>query len=195
MIARLTGRLARKSPEALIVDVHGVGFRVQVSLNAFSALPAAGETVTLETHMHVRENATELFGFLDAAEKRLFSALLAVAGVGPRMAINILSGMPTAALCEALAAGDVRSLTSVPGVGKKTAERLVVELKDRLVALQVPTGRTEGGPSDFERQAVSALVNLGYKQVQAERAVREAAKKGAGDLAEVIREALRRVSR
>ena len=194
MIARLTGRLALKSPEALIVDVHGVGYRVLVSLNAFAALPAPGSEVELEIHTHLRETALELFGFIEADEKTLFLALITVSGVGPRMALNILSGMPTADLMEALGAGNVARLVSIPGVGKRTAERLVVELQDKvrkLGAASPPDGRE---PSRVENEAVSALVNLGYRPPEAERAVRGALERGGGELGDVIRRALQKLS-
>ncbi len=194
MIARLVGRLARKSPESLVVDVHGVGYRVLVSLNAFAALPEEGEPVELAIHTHLRENALELFGFLDPREKALFNALLAVSGVGPRMALNILSGIPAADLQEALSCGDIARLVSVPGIGKRTAERLVVELQDRVRQLHAQ-GPTDGRRRDgAEAEAVSALVNLGYRQKEAERAVREAIEQGGGELAAVIRQALRQLS-
>ncbi len=194
MIARLVGRLARKSPDALIVDVHGVGYRVMVSLNAFATLPNEGEPVELEIHTQMRENALELFGFLDRREKSLFTALLAVSGVGPRMALNILSGMPTGDLLDALGGGDVPRLVSMPGVGKKTAERLVVELQDRVRKLRAESpdeGRTRGG---LEAEAVSALVNLGYRQAEAERVVRLVIAQAGDDLGVIIRQALQRLS-
>lgn len=194
MIARLTGRLARKSPEALIVDVHGVGYRVLVSLTAFGALPAEGDEVTLGIHTHLRENALELFGFASDAEQALFGALITVSGIGPRMALNILSGLPAEQLIEALAGGNVARLVAIPGVGKRTAERLVVELQDRvrkLGAAATPSAETAGA-SDAE--AVSALVNLGYRAADAERAVRAAAAAGARELADVIRKALQKLS-
>jgi Holliday junction DNA helicase RuvA len=196
MIARLVGQLVHKAPDALIVDVHGVGYRVMVSLNAFAALPGEGEPVQLAIHTHLRENALELFGFLSQEEKSLFSALLAVSGVGPRMALNILSGLPASELLEALAEGNVARLVSVPGIGKKTAERLVVELQDRARLLQAKpaaNGRVRGG-AGADAEAVSALVNLGYRQSDAERVVREVSGGGGSELAEVIREALRRLS-
>jgi Holliday junction DNA helicase RuvA len=195
MIARLVGRLAQKTPEALIVDVHGVGYRVMVSLNAFAALPAQGAEVELAIHTHLRENALELFGFASVDEKVLFGALITVSGVGPRMALNILSGMPTGDLIDALGAGNVARLVSIPGVGKRTAERLVVELQDRvrkLAASSAGDGRTAA--SATESEAVSALVNLGYRQAEAERAVRTAIARDGGDLAEVIRRSLRKLS-
>jgi Holliday junction DNA helicase RuvA len=192
MIARLSGRLAEKSPEALIVDVHGVGYRVMVSLTAFAALPEVGSDVTLGIYTHLRENALELFGFLSAEEKAVFGALITVSGVGPRMALNILSGLPAADLREAIGAGNVSRLMAIPGVGKRTAERLVVDLQDRVRKLAGATAAAEAnGRGDAE--AVSALVNLGYRQPEAERAVR-AVSTGTGDLAEVIRLALRKLS-
>ena len=195
MIARLVGQLIQKSPDALIVDVHGVGYRVHVSLNTFSALPGEGEQVELAIHTQLRENALELFGFLNPNEKALFGVLLGVAGVGPRMALNILSGIPTGELIDALANGDVARLVSVPGIGKRTAERLVVELRDRVRLLcheEVSDGRSRAGP---ESEAVSALVNLGYRQREAERAVRAVIEQGTDELAALIRLALRRLTR
>ena len=191
MIARLVGRLAHKSPEGLIVDVHGVGYRVLVSLNAFGALPEQGGDVELAIHTNLRENALELFGFVSADEKALFSALITVSGVGPRMALNILSGLPAADLRDALAAGNVNRLVAVPGVGKRTAERLIVELQDR--ARKLAATAPADGATPVDSEAVSALVNLGYRAAEAERAVR-AVSPGTKDLAEVIRRALQKLS-
>jgi Holliday junction DNA helicase RuvA len=192
MIARLAGRLLRKSPDALIVDVHGVGYRVMVSLNAFAVLPEAGAEVELGIHTNVRENALELFGFVSDDERALFGALITVSGIGPRMALNILSGVPAAELRDALAAGNVGRLVAVPGVGKRTAERLVVELQDRVRKLAI-TGPSDGAAA-ADAEAVSALVNLGYRQPEAERAVRAVTSTGAKDLAAVIRRALQKLS-
>jgi Holliday junction DNA helicase RuvA len=193
MIGRLAGRLAQKSPESVIVDVQGVGYQVWISLNAFAALPNEGQPVELAIHTHLRENALELFGFLDPEEKALFTALLAVSGVGPRMAMNILSGMPTRALMDSLEGGDVARLVTIPGVGRKTAERLVVELKDRVAKLRVAR-RPEESRDAASAEATSALVNLGYRQPEAERAVRWAKEQGESDLAGLIRRALQRLS-
>jgi Holliday junction DNA helicase RuvA len=174
--------------------VRGVGYRVMVSLNAFGALPAQGAGVQLAIHTHLRETALELFGFVDEDEKALFLALITVSGVGPRMALNILSGMPTADLLEALGAGNVARLVSIPGVGKRTAERLVVELQDRVRKLGAPPAAGARPQSATESEAVSALVNLGYRQAEAERAVRAALERGGVDLADVIRRALQKLS-
>jgi Holliday junction DNA helicase RuvA len=194
MIARLTGHLAHKSPEALIIDVHGVGYRVLVSLTAFTALPAEGAEVTLGIHTHLRETALELFGFLHAAEQALFGALITVSGIGPRMALNILSGLSAEELIAALADGNVARLVSVPGVGKRTAERLVVDLRDRVRHLALAPASAAGAAAPRDAEAVSALVNLGYRQVEAERAVRAVMTGGASELADVIRGALQKLS-
>jgi Holliday junction DNA helicase RuvA len=192
MIARLAGRLVQKSPEALVVDVHGVGYRVMVSLNAFAALPEQGAEVELAIHTNLRENALELFGFVSPDERVLFGALITVSGIGPRMALNILSGLPAGDLRDALASGNVNRLVAVPGVGKRTAERLIVELQDRVRKLSAaPPG---DGAAAADAEAVSALVNLGYRQPEAERAVRAVSASGARGLAEVIRRALQKLS-
>jgi holliday junction DNA helicase RuvA len=192
MIARLAGRLVQKSPDALIVDVHGVGYRVMVSLTAFAALPEQGAEVELAIHTNLRENALELFGFMSADEQALFGALITVSGIGPRMALNILSGVPAADLRDALAAGNVARLVAVPGVGKRTAERLIVELQDRVRKLAAVAPTDGAAAADLE--AVSALVNLGYRQSEAERAVRAVTAAGTKELAEVIRRALQKLS-
>lgn len=194
MIARLTGRLAVKSPDALIIDVHGVGYRVLVSLTAFGALPAEGAEVTLGIHTHLRENALELFGFTNAVEQALFGALITVSGIGPRMALNILSGLPAEQLSEALASGNVARLVAIPGIGKRTAERLVVELQDRVRKLLVAPADAAATAGTSDAEAVSALVNLGYRAPDAERAVRAAIAAGAHELADVIRKALQKLS-
>jgi holliday junction DNA helicase RuvA len=196
MIARLSGKLAVKSPESIVVDVHGVGFQVWVSLNSFYALPEAGEVVQLATYTHVREDSLQLFGFVEPAERALFLLLIEVAGVGPKLALNILSGLPVHELEEALDAGDLVRLVSIPGVGKKTAERLVLELRDKVRVLKAQV-RIEGAgarETGLVGEAVSALVNLGYRRPDAERAVKSAQGAGAEDLESVIRDALKRLS-
>ena len=192
MIAQLAGALAYKSPEHLIVDVQGVGYQVFVSLQTFCRLPAAGERVSLCVHTHAREDALQLYGFLERAEKHAFLLLTGVSGIGPRLALNILSGIPVQALRRALAAADVDRLVAVPGVGKKTAERLVVELREKVGA--VPGGQEaqpQGGGAEVVLEAVSALANLGYPRPDAERAVRAVMRNAGSEVAEVIREALR----
>jgi len=195
MIAQLAGTLAHKSPEQLVVDVHGVGYQVLVSLNSFYRLPEPGDAVRLLIHTHVREDALQLYGFLDRGEKDLFLLLTSVSGIGPRLALNILSGTPSHELEAALEAGDLVRLVAIPGVGKKTAERLVVELRDKVKLAKGARGADDGQRvSGLDAEAVSALVNLGYRQSEAERAVKAAHAAGANDLEAIIRTALKRVS-
>jgi holliday junction DNA helicase RuvA len=195
MIAQLAGALAYKSPEHVVVDVQGVGYQLFVSLNAFYRLPEPGDRVQLLVHTHVREDALQLYGFLDREEKDLFVLLLGVSGIGPRLALNILSGRPSRELEDALEAGDVVRLVAIPGVGKKTAERLVLELRDKVKVMR-STRQTDDGrrSTGLEAEAVSALVNLGYRQNEAERAVKAACAAGAYELEAIIRHALKRVS-
>jgi holliday junction DNA helicase RuvA len=195
MIAQLAGALAYKSPEHLVVDVQGVGYQVFVSLNAFYRLPEPGNPVRLLIHTHVREDALNLYGFLDREEKDLFLLLLNVSGIGPRLALNILSGTPSQELESALEAGDLVRLVAIPGVGKKTAERLVVELRDKIKGTRAARG-ADGGQavSGMEAEAISALINLGYRRAEAERAVKAACAAGATDIEAVIRSALKRVA-
>ncbi len=195
MIAQLAGSLAYKSPEHLVVDVHGVGYQIFVSLNSFYRLPEAGSPIQLLIHTHVREDVLQLFGFLDREEKELFLLLLSVSGIGPRLALNILSGTPTQELEDALEAGDLVRLVAIPGVGKKTAERLVVELRDKIKVIKGGRGADDGRrTTGLDIEAVSALVNLGYRHNEAERAVKAARASGATDLEAVIRSALKRVA-
>lgn len=194
MIAQLAGALAYKSPEHLVVDVQGVGYQVLVSLNSFYRLPEVGGPVRLLIHTHVREDALQLYGFVDREEKELFLLLTSVSGIGPRLALNILSGTPTNELLDALEAGDLVRLVAIPGVGKKTAERLVLELRDKIKLVRSARSAESGQPATgLEAEAVSALVNLGYRRNEAERAVKGACAAGANDLEAVIRTALKRV--
>ncbi len=194
MIARLTGVLVAKSPNSAVVDVQGLGFHVLVSLPCFYDLPEPGAQVSLLTHLHVREDALQLFGFLDPVERDIFQLLIGVAGIGPKLALNILSGLPARELEEALDGGDLARLVSIPGVGKKTAERLVLELREKVRRLRAE-GERQGQPKgELDREAISALINLGYRRADAERAVRSARAAGAEDLESAIRQALRRLS-
>ena len=193
MIGRLTGRLARKAPQQVILDVHGVGYRVLVSLTTFYALPDEGTEVCLETYTGVREDAILLYGFVEPSEKSLFEKLITVSKIGPKLALNILSGMAVEDLRAAIAGGDVARLTTVPGLGPKTAERVIVELRDKIAADDEGTSRPDivpGLPGDARRaveDAVDALLNLGYRKKEAEKAVARAAKEGEGDLESLIR--------
>ncbi len=193
MIARLTGTVAEKGDDHAIVDVNGVGYCVQLSALSLASLPPAGERATLRTYTHVREDQLQLFGFASEEEESVFQELIGVKNVGPRAALNILSGIEPRELARAVADGDVARLTKVPGVGKKTAERLVVELKEKLVALAraaAPrTARTGGGM--FE-QLEQALTGLGFKPAQAAAAA-EALRDQGGErgLDELLRDALK----
>ena len=195
MIARLSGILEDKAPDELVVNVSGVGYLVYVSLQTFYRMPGLGERVQLHIHTNMREDALQLFGFLDEHEKASFLLLKGVSGIGPRLALNILSGIPVDDLEEALRASDVTRLVAIPGVGKKTAERLVVELREKVGAFTGgETGTVPGALSPLSSDAVSALINLGYREPQAEKAVQNALRSGAGDLTAIIQESLRSLS-
>lgn len=194
MIARLTGVLEEKTPEQLVVNVNGVGYQVFTSLQTFYRLPALHEGVSLHVHTHLREDALQLFGFLEEKEKASFLLLKGVTGIGPRLALNILSGIPVDELENALRTRDVTRLVAVPGVGKKTAERLVLELREKVGAGEDGYFAAAGEPTPLSAEATSALVNLGYRQAQAEKAVREALRRGAATIADLIRESLRSLS-
>lgn len=196
MIAHISGTLAQKIPGEAIIDVGGIGYQVFIPLNVFYGLPEIGAAVTLQIYTHVREDALQLFGFQDPAEKQLFLLLLGVSGIGPKLAVNILSGIPTQELSRALKEGDQVRLVAIPGVGRKLAERMIVELKDRFATI-APAGAESAkadGSSQLLLDAVSALVNLGYKRPEAEKMVREVLKKGDPSLENVLKETLRRMS-
>jgi Holliday junction DNA helicase RuvA len=192
VIARLAGTLLEKGEDTAVLDVGGVGYLVRLSAASLLALPPAGERAALRVVTHVREDAIELFGFATAEEEDVFRALVQVKGVGPRAAQNILSGIEPRDLAQAVAQGDVARLTRVPGVGKKTAERLVVELRDRLGALARAAGPVRAGPRDgLLGQLEAALVNLGYKPAQAAQVAEALGPQPEGKgLDELLREAL-----
>ena len=170
MIAHLRGNLLAKHPNQAIVETHGVGYDVVISVPTFSALPAAGAEVALHIHTHVREDALSLYGFLRLAEKHLFEKLLTVSGIGPKLAITILSGMPADEMVGAIRGGDLARLTRIPGIGRKTAERMVLELRDKLPA-SAAAETTAAAASPVEEDVISALVNLGYQRAAAEKAL------------------------
>jgi holliday junction DNA helicase RuvA len=194
MIARLRGRLLEKAPDQVVVDVGGVGYQLFVSLHCFSRLPPPGAEVDLRVHTHVREDALQLYGFADEHERALFLLLIQVATIGPRAALAVLSGMEATALEEAIDEGDTRRLLAVPGIGRKKAELLVFQLREKVRLLRSVRAASPARRGGDGAEAVSALVNLGYKQVEAERAVAGAEQAGAGPLEAVIREALRRLA-
>lgn len=169
MIAHLRGRLLSKHPNQAVVEAGGVGYEVNISIPTFSTLPAVGADVAMFIHTHVREDALSLFGFLRAEEKQLFEKLISVSGIGPRLAITILSGMAADQMVAAIKGNNVALLTRIPGIGKKTAERMVLELRDKLDAFGVPAAAAAASP--VEEDVLSALVNLGYQRPLAERAL------------------------
>ena len=173
MIAHLRGKLISKHPNQAIVEAAGVGYDVTITVPTFSDLPAQGSDVALHIHTHVREDAIALFGFLRSDEKQLFEKLITVSGIGPKLAITILSGMPTADMVGAIRANDHARLTRIPGIGKKTAERMCVELRDKLDAFGEPQAAVK--VSAVEEDVISALTNLGYQRALAEKAVEKAA--------------------
>ena len=174
MIALIRGTLAYKSIEHVIIDVNGVGYRLFMPLSTFYALPESGE-IALFTHTHVREDTLMLYGFLSMEEKELFVILIGISGIGPKLAVNILSHIPAGDLKRAIAAGDIKRLSGLPGIGKKTAERLVLELKDKVDKAEGISGSTDSStpagssPGELVNDVISALVNLGYKENQARK--------------------------
>jgi Holliday junction DNA helicase RuvA len=184
MIALLRGTLLEKHPNQVIVEAGGVGYDVLIPISTYSALPEAGSEVRLRIHTHVREDALSLFGFLTLEEKTIFEKLISVSGIGPSLAIKVLSGMSTADLIPAIRNGSVEHLVRIPGVGRKTAERMVLELKDKLEGLDatpIPglAARPAATLSPLEQDVLSALLNLGCNRAAAEAAVRKAKSTGA----------------
>jgi len=199
MIAFLTGRVFEKQPNRVIVDVHGVGYEVFVPLSTYYELGDAGADASLRIHTHVREDQLQLYGFLTELERQLFERLIAISGIGPKLAVAVLSGMDPRELVAAVQRGDVARLTGIPGVGKKTAERIVLELRDRLVQLAVPAAAEAPPASPADRlrgDVMSALQNLGYHRPQAEKAI-EAAVKSMTDptFEQALKSALRELMR
>ena len=197
MIGQISGTLAHKLAGEIVVDVGGVGYQIFIPLNVFYRLPEIGAPVRLHIHTHLREDALQLFGFQEPAEKQVFLQLNGVAGIGPKLALNILSGIPADELTRAIKGGDQLRLISIPGVGKKLAERMIVELRDRFAVLESPTAETpaQGRDPQLFQDAVSALVNLGYRKGEVEKNVRDSVQSGKYTLEEVIKEVLRRLSR
>ena len=197
MISHLRGRLLSLTPELAVVDVHGVGYAVSLPLPTYYELQKlpAGAEVSLFVHTHVREDALALYGFWTERERALFERLITVSGVGPRLARAILSGLPPEVLLAALAAGDVARLTRIPGVGRKTAERLVLELREKAAELAAtPAADATREPDDED--LLVALVNLGYRRADAEKALADVRRESAGaGVPELLRMALKRLAR
>jgi Holliday junction DNA helicase RuvA len=185
MIGFLRGTVLEKHPNQVIVEAAGVGYDVQIPISTYTALPSEGTSVALRIYTHVREDALLLFGFATAEEKTVFEKLISVSGIGPKLAVTVLSGLPTSELITAIRNSDVQRLVRIPGVGKKTAERIVLELKDKLVGVEpgTPAAPEQAAPAwtALERDVLSALLNLGCSRAAAEEAVRKVKERGAPD--------------
>lgn len=192
MIAHLKGVIFEKHPNQLILETGGVGYDIQIPVSTYTTLGDAGSAVSLRIHTHVREDAFQLFGFATEQEKQVFERLISVSGIGPRLAVTVLSGLPTAELISAIRTGAVHTLVRIPGVGKKTAERMVLELKDKLTGVET-TGKGAAPlpvrDSEFdalEQDVLSALLNLGCARPAAEEAIRKAKRQGAPEDFEIL---------
>jgi len=198
MIATLRGVLTEKNPSRLVVDVSGIGYEVSVPLSTFYALGELGAEVDLRIHTHVREDALSLFGFATQLEIDLFGRLIAISGVGPRLALAVLSGLEPPDLLRAIQDSDIVRLQGIPGVGKKTAERISLELKDKLPSNVLTEGETKdfkNGTEQVRRDVMSALLNLGYHRPLAERAVKEVLTGEVHTFEETLRLALRELAK
>jgi Holliday junction DNA helicase RuvA len=184
MIGSLRGKLLYKKPDNVIVEVGGVGYRVNVSINTLSILPEEGEDIFLHTYTHVREDILQIYGFISEDEKKIFITLLGITGIGPKMSLNILSGISHNDLLHAIESEDVALLCRIPGLGKKTAHRLILELREKLPSLKEPVDRV------FD-DTLSALINLGYKKSIAQESLEKAYKKGIKNIEELLKETLK----
>jgi len=195
MIALLTGKIAHKSPEYIILDVNGVGYRVQIPFSTYYELPEGGDEISLNIYTHVKEDAISLYGFRTADEKLFFQLLISVSGIGPKLGKDILSNIQVTDLAAAITRGDLARLSAVPGIGKKTAERLVLELKDK-VAKQEFAGKAAGGEllapaAGIEEDVASALINLGYKEAVVKKALAELRISPDDSMEQVLKQALK----
>ena len=183
MIAHLKGKLTHKSPVAIIIDVNGVGYQVFVPLSTFYALPELESEISLGIHTHMREEALKLFGFYTIDEKIIFEKLITINKVGPKLALTILSGMPPADILSTINSNDIVKLSTIPGIGRKTAERLILEMRDKLdgLSLDFVATKNPGPEKGLFDDALSALVNLGYKKSQAELALKKVYAESAED--------------
>ena len=198
MIAHLTGKLTHKSPVAIIIDVNGVGYQVFVPLSTFYALPELESKISLGIHTHMREEALKLFGFYTIDEKRIFEKLITINKVGPKLALTILSGMPPADILSTIDSNDIVKLSTIPGIGRKTAERLILEMRDKLdgLSLDFVVTKDPGPEKGLFDDALSALVNLGYKKSQAEQTLKKvyAEKVGNASIENLIKDSLNLLS-
>jgi Holliday junction DNA helicase RuvA len=190
MIGSLRGKLVDKRPNQILLDVGGVGYQVQIPLSTFTALGALHDETTLLIHTHVREDQFNLFGFITAREKHCFELLISASGVGPSLALKILSGMSLEELVPAIRKGDLAQLVRIPGVGRKTAERMVVELRDKLAVVDIREAGKPTTRSQLESDVASALVNLGYDERSVERAIEKARASADADFESLLRTSL-----
>lgn len=196
MIAHLRGRLLSKHPNQVVLETSGVGYEINISVPTFSDLPANGSEVALHIHTHVREDLIALYGFLHPAEKQLFEKLITVSGIGPKLAITILSGMAADEMTRAIRGNDLARLTKIPGIGKKTAERMVLELRDKLPEVAGASAPAVPPMNAMEEDVLSALVNLGYQRAAAEKVLGSIIKTGkGGSFDEMFRQALAGLSK
>ncbi len=195
MIALLTGKIAHKSPEYIILDVNGVGYRVQIPFSTYYDLPEDGAQISLNIYTHVKEDAISLYGFRTADEKIFFQLLISVSGIGPKLGKDILSNIQVNELASAITRGDLARLSAVPGIGKKTAERLVLELKDKVAKLEFAGSAVGGGQlmptSGIEEDVASALINLGYKEAVVKKALAELRISPEDSMEQVLKQALK----
>ena len=202
MIALISGKIVYKGISHVVIDAHGVGYRIFIPLTTFYELPDAGQIITLHVHTHVKQDAINLFGFYTVQERDLFQLMLTVSGIGPKMSLNILSGIPVQEMLRAISSGDVRKLISIPGLGKKLAERLILELKEKVLKKMMP----EGAPAIDNQQKIneiiredvlSALTNLGYKSNVAQDALNKVLYTSAEELAmdKLLKKTLKILSR
>jgi len=198
MIALLTGQVASKAPDRIILDVNGVGYQVAIPLSSFYSLPEEG-SITLHIYTHVREDSLSLFGFLSEAEKEMFILLLSISGIGPKVALNILSHMSCNDLHTALVDENAQQLATLPGIGKKTAERLILELRDKVKKLtaqpELATAQEQTVNSNRSDDALSALINLGYKEKQAAAAIAKLQPDTEDSMETILKAALKHLSR
>jgi holliday junction DNA helicase RuvA len=190
MIGSLRGKLVDKRPNQILLDVGGVGYQVHIPLSTFAALGALHDETTLLIHTHVREDQFNLFGFITAREKHCFELLISASGVGPSLALKILSGMSLEELVPAIRKGDLAQLVRIPGVGRKTAERMVVELRDKLAVVDIREAGKPATRSQLESDVASALVNLGYDERSVERAIEKARASADADFESLLRTSL-----
>ena len=190
MIASLKGSLQSKKPEGLVIDVSGVGYHVAIPLCNLADIPELGDTVFLHTYTHVREDALQLYGFITEEDRSVFTKLISISGIGPKLGLTILSGMPVDRFVETVSNEDVALLSTIPGLGKKTASKIILELKGKLPSLDSDDGKRTKDHVHAD-DAISALVNLGYKKPVSEKAVQKGVSSGAESIEDIIREALK----